>query len=83
MSELDEMAAELLAARVEERDKRIAELEVRIRQYERWCEDAEPRRDALAELVSEVVNGHYDMRSEFVAAPDWLARARAALGEGQ
>ena len=41
----------------------------------------EAERDALAELVREVHDGHYDMRSEFVASPYWLARARAAIGE--
>lgn len=53
-------------------------------QLERVCPLCEltAERDALAELVREVHDGHYDMRSEFVASPDWLARARAALGEG-
>jgi len=89
------LACDCREAEFAAKDKRIAELEAALEKarvndgfslaaIEQWKSNANAmasERDALAELVREVHDGHYDMRSEFVASPDWLARARAAIGE--
>ena len=76
------LACDCREAEFAAKDKRIAELETSIRQYERWCEDAEPRLDALSALVEEMHDWTVGEGDHEFAWDSWLARARAAIGEG-